>query len=243
MATQSSGHGTQQPYCAVPIVSDALGLSQWATPRGADILDGMPEDATTAADAPLPRSPELMTPADTGLLVVDVQERLLPAIGGSARIVWNCRRLLDGAKILGVGAWITEQNPDKLGRTAAALLADHASPVPSKMAFSAGACGEIFAAWRRQGVERVLVCGIETHVCVSQTVYDLLAAGYQTFVAADAVGARAALDHDIALRRMESAGAVLTTTEAALFEWCARAGTPEFRQISALVKQPPPAGS
>jgi nicotinamidase-related amidase len=202
----------------------------------------MPEDAQISGTAPLPRSPELMSPADTALLVVDVQERLLPAIQGSARIVWNCRRLLAGAKILRVGAWVSEQNPDKLGRTAATLLADRAGPVPSKMAFSAGACGEIFAAWRQKGVERVLVCGIETHVCIAQTVFDLLAAGYQTFVAVDAVGSRAATDHEVALRRMESAGAVLTTTEAALFEWCAQAGTPEFRQISALVKQEPPGG-
>src|SRR5262245_59526032 len=160
----------------------------------------MPDDSQNAADAPLPRSPELMDPADTALLVVDVQERLLPAISGAARVVWNCRRLLDGAKALGVGAWITEQNPDKLGRSAASVLALHAGPVPSMLAFSAGACGEIFSAWRRQGVERALVCGIETHVCVSQTVFDLLAAGYQALVAVDAVGSRAPLDHDVALR-------------------------------------------
>lgn len=181
-----------------------------------------------------------MTVADTALLVVDVQDRLLPAISGAELIVWNCRRLLDGAGVLGVSAWSTEQNPDKLGRTSPTLLEGGASGAHAKMAFSAGACGAIYDAWRKQGVERVLVCGIETHVCVAQTVHDLLAANYQTFVAVDAVGARRAVDHDVALRRLESAGAVLTTVEAALFEWCVQAGTPEFRQISALVKQPPP---
>ncbi len=203
----------------------------------------MPEENRTAADSPLPRSPEMMTIADTALLVIDVQERFLPVLPDAARIVWNCRRLLEGARILGVGAAITEQNPDKLGRTVPELLADHAGPVAAKMAFSAGPCGEIFAAWRQQGVERALLCGIETHVCVAQSALDLLAAGYQVSLAADAVGSRAAHDHEIALRRLESSGVIVTTVEAALFEWCAQAGTPAFRQISALVKKVPPSRS
>jgi nicotinamidase-related amidase len=188
----------------------------------------------------LPRSPEMMRAVDTALLIVDVQQRLIPAIRGAERIVWNCRRLLEGARVLGVRTSITEQNPEKLGGTVAELAAAYAGDVPAKMAFSCGACGEVFAEWRDAGIERVLVCGIETHVCVSQTAFDLLAAGYQVFVAVDAVGSRAALDHDIALRRLELSGAALTTVEAALFEWCERAGTPEFRQISALVKEAAP---
>jgi len=182
----------------------------------------------------------MMRAADTALLVVDVQQRLVPAIRNAERIVWNCRRLLDGARVLGLRSAITEQNPEKLGGTVAELAAAYSDAVPAKMAFSCGACGELFADWRDVGIERVLVCGIETHVCVAQTAFDLLAAGYQVFVAADAVGSRAAVDHETALRRLETSGAVLTTVEAALFEWCERAGTPEFRQISALVKESPP---
>jgi nicotinamidase-related amidase len=86
----------------------------------------------------------------------------------------------------------------------------------------------------------VLLAGIETHVCIQQTALDLLAAGYQVYLAADAVAARHAIDHEIALRRMESSGVVLTTTEAAIFEWCEQAGTPEFRRISQLAKEAPP---
>jgi nicotinamidase-related amidase len=201
-------------------------------------------DQTTTSDeriSPLPRSPELMRAADTALLVIDVQERLTPAIPAAPRIIWNCRRLLDGARALGVRAAITEQNPEKLGRSAPELMAAYGGEVVAKMAFSGGACGEIFAAWRDAGIERVLICGIETHVCVAQTVFDLLAAGYQVLIAADAVGARSAYDHEIALRRLESSGAAITTVEAALFEWCQQAGAPAFRQISALVKEAGPA--
>jgi nicotinamidase-related amidase len=190
--------------------------------------------------ASLARSPELMNRDDAGLLVVDMQAKLLPLIAGHQRVTWNCRRLIDGAKLLGVSVAATEQYPQGLGPTTPEL-AQRLDPVPAKLAFSCGECGEIFSAWRERGIWKILVCGIETHVCVGQTVHDLLGEGFRVYVAADAVGARGALDHEIALRRMDSSGATLTTTEAALFEWCGRAGSPEFKQISQLVRETPPA--
>jgi nicotinamidase-related amidase len=187
----------------------------------------------------LVRSPELMNRDDSALLVVDVQTKLLPLIPGSDRVVWNIRRLIDGAKILGVSLAATEQYPQGLGPTTPEL-AQRLTAIPAKTAFSCGECGEIFADWRDRGIWKILVCGIETHVCVSQTVHDLLGEGFRVYVAADAVAARGKLDHEIALRRMDSSGATLTTTEAALFEWCQRAGSPEFKQISQLVRETPP---
>ncbi len=180
-----------------------------------------------------------MRAVDTVLLVVDMQERLLAVIPHAAGITWNCRRLIDGAKTLGVRTIVTEQNPEKLGPTAAELAGAGAARL-AKMAFSCGACGGAFADWEAAGIERVLLCGIETHVCVQQTALDLLSAGYRVYIAADAVGSRAMVDYEIALRRMESSGAVITTTEAALFEWCERAGTDAFRAISSLAKERPP---
>jgi nicotinamidase-related amidase len=176
-----------------------------------------------------------MNREDTALLVVDAQEKLLAVIPDHARIVWNIRRLVDAARALSVPMAATEQYPEKLGPIPQALR-KHLGDVPSKLRFSACECGEIFDRWKADGRFRVLLCGIETHVCVMQTALDLAAAGF----AADAVGARHDVDHNIALRRMESAGVVLTTTEAAMFEWCRVAGTAEFKQISALVKESPP---
>jgi nicotinamidase-related amidase len=190
-------------------------------------------------DIALTRSPELMNRDDSALLVVDMQARLLPLIRGHERLTWNVGRLIDGAKLLGVRLAATEQYPQGLGPTTESLAA-RLGPVPAKLAFSCGECGEIFASWRDLGIWKILVCGIETHVCVGQTVHDLLGEGFRVYVAADAVGARGQLDHEVALRRMDSAGATLTTTEAALFEWCGRAGTPEFKSISQLVKLPAP---
>jgi nicotinamidase-related amidase len=81
---------------------------------------------------------------------------------------------------------------------------------------------------------------VETHICIAQTALDLTAAGFTAYVAVDAVGSRHAIDRETALRRLESAGVIMTTTEAAMFEWCGTAGTPEFKQISALAKETPP---
>lgn len=188
----------------------------------------------------VPRSPELMRPQDTALLVVDVQARLLPAMLDAERTVWNARRLLDGAKILGLQAFATEQYPEKLGPTVDELAERIETEIPSKLTFSCGSCEAIFGNLQEQGIHRVLVCGIEAHVCVQQTVLDLLTAGYQVNVAVDAVSSRYAIDRDTALRRMEASGAYLTTTESALFELCGEAGTETFRELSKLFKETPP---
>jgi nicotinamidase-related amidase len=187
----------------------------------------------------LARSPELMSAGNTALLVVDVQERLVRAIASQEGVVWNIRRLIDGAKVLGLPVVGTEQYPQGLGPTVPEL-ADRLGPVPSKLTFSCGGCPEIFDTLRAAGKFNLLVCGIETHVCVQQTVLDLLADGWRTYVAVDAVGSRFNVDHQSALRRMESSGATLTTTEAALFEWCEVAGTPQFKQISRLAREEGP---
>ncbi|HYW78830.1 MAG TPA: hydrolase [Thermoguttaceae bacterium] len=180
-----------------------------------------------------------MTTADTALLVVDVQERLIGAIADNARVVFNVRRLIDGAKILDLPVVATEQYPKGLGPTLPEL-AERLDDIPSKLTFSCGGCPELFAQLREQGIHKLLVCGVEAHVCVQQTVLDLLADSWRVYLAVDAVGSRFEVDYQTALRRMDSAGSVLTTTEAALFEWCDTAGTPEFKQISRLVREESP---
>jgi nicotinamidase-related amidase len=182
-----------------------------------------------------------MTPQDTVLLVVDVQEKLMPMIGGAARILWNLRRLLDGAEATGVKALATEQYPQGLGPTVGEL-AGRLGSIPSKAAFSCCGCEPFMASLAESKASKVMVSGIEAHVCVQQTVLDLLANGYRVFVPVDAVGSRYKVDYETGLRRMESAGATLTTTESALFEWCQVSGTPTFKKISALVREQPPAG-
>src|SRR5262249_27867338 len=160
-------------------------------------------------------SPDLMTASDTGLLIVDVQQKLIGLIDGHARIVWNIRRLIDGAKLLGLPIIATEQYPQGLGPTSPEL-ATYLNTVFSKTAFSCGGPSEFSNALAASGKIKWLVAGIEAHVCIQQTVLDLLAEGLRVYIAADAVGSRARFDYEIALRRMESAGATLTTVESAL---------------------------
>ena len=185
------------------------------------------------------RSPEFMTPQDTVLVVVDVQEKLMPLIAGAARITWNLRRLLDGAEVVGLKVLATEQYPQGLGPTIAPLL-ERLGDVPSKTAFSCAGCEPFVKQLEASGASKALVSGIEAHVCVQQTVLDLVSRGYRVYVPVDAVGSRYRIDYETGLKRMESSGATLTTTEAALFEWCQESGTPTFKKISALVREQPP---
>ena len=189
----------------------------------------------TDKQSPLPRSPDLMNREDSALLVVDAQEKLLAIIPHRERIVWNIRRLLDAAAALGVPIAGTEQYPDKLSPTVPELK-ERIGPAPDKLAFSACVCGEIFERWREDSIFRVLVCGIETHVCVSQTAHDLLEQGIEVHVARDAVTSRTGANKEVGLQKMEQSGAIVTSVETALFELVGAAGTDEFKQVQGLVK-------
>jgi nicotinamidase-related amidase len=186
------------------------------------------------------RSPELMSRGDTALAVIDVQQKLISLIPGHERIVWNIRRLIDGAKLLGLPMLATEQYPQGLGGTVPEL-AQRLSRIADKTAFSSCECEKFREQLVAADTPKVLLAGIEAHVCVQQTALDLLANGYRVYVAADAIGSRSRNDFEIALRRMELSGVTLTTTEAALFEWCRESIAPEFKQISALVRETPAA--
>ena len=180
------------------------------------------------------RSPELMCREDTGLLVVDVQTKLLEKIADRDRLLANIVRLVEGARLLGIPVQATEQYPKGIGPTAS-VLAERLPSRPEKLSFSCCGIPEVIEGFRSRGVHKVLLAGIEAHVCVQQTALDLLAQGFRVYVAADAVASRKELDRDWGLSRLDRSGAVITTTEAALFEWTERAGTAEFKQISRLV--------
>jgi nicotinamidase-related amidase len=177
-----------------------------------------------------------MSAGDTGLLVIDVQEKLLPKIPGADLLVRNITFLLDAAKVLGMPAQTTEQYPRGLGPTVPEL-ASRLPVRPDKVAFSSCAVPAVVETFRRAARPKVVLAGIETHVCVLHTALDLLALDFRVYLAVDAVGARYRIDHDTALRRLEQAGAVLTTTEGAAFEWVGGAGHPRFKEVSRLVQE------
>jgi nicotinamidase-related amidase len=140
--------------------------------------------------------------------------------------------------MLGVRAVLTEQYPKGLGRTPPDL-AGILPPAHEKTAFSCCGCPSFTSLVDSPAdpIHAVILCGLETHVCIAQTALDLLARGLRVSIAVDAVASRHAIDHDTGLRRLEAAGAVLTTTEAILFEWLRDAAHPQFRAVQKLVRE------
>jgi nicotinamidase-related amidase len=165
------------------------------------------------------------------LVVVDVQEAFRP-YASFAQVAEQSAKLLQGARILGLPRLISEQYPKGLGHTAPELELQQDEPRIEKSVFSAARAEGFDLGGREQAV----VCGIETHVCVSQTVHDLLARGMEVHVPADAVGSRHEIDYERGLERLERAGAIVTTVESVLFELLERAGTPEFKAVQGLIK-------
>lgn len=179
--------------------------------------------------------PIKMSPSDTCLLVIDVQEKLMTKIQDADRLVKNIAFLVDAAHIAEMKIQATEQYPKGLGHTVQEL-ASRLSQRPEKVEFSCCAIPEVVRNLRSHGHTKVVLAGIESHVCVLQTGLDLLAENFHIFLPVDAIGSRFPVDHDIALRRMENAGAILTTTETCVFEWIGGAHHPQFKQISLLVQ-------
>jgi nicotinamidase-related amidase len=165
----------------------------------------------------------------TALVVVDVQEGFRPYASFSA-VASSCAKLLAAARIMHLPALISEQYPKGLGHTAPEVGVED-EPRIEKTVFSAARAD----GFDLHGREQALLCGIETHVCVSQTVHDLLERGVEVHVPADAVGSRHELDYERGLERMQRAGATVTSVEAALFELLEQAGTPEFKAVQKLI--------
>lgn len=187
------------------------------------------------SDAPFPRGTELLDRHRSTLVVIDVQEKLLPVMANGARLVEDIGVLIHGAAELAIPRVVTEQYPKGLGPTVPPLRSLLPPPL-EKLRMSAGrALGWPSAAASERW--QVVLCGLETHVCILQTALDLLSLGYQVFIPMDAVSCRNALDGEVALRRLGAAGVTITTIEGVLFEWLETAEAAEFKAISRLVKE------
>ena len=176
------------------------------------------------------------------LLVVDIQDRLMPAMpaAGAADVVRNTGILIAAAGRLGLPIVVSQQYPRGLGATIRAVEdALAAAPVVhrfDKLEFSAAAAPGFAALAPGLGRDQWIVCGMETHVCVYQTARDLVARGWAAHVCADAVCSRTGLNRELGLGLMERAGAILTSTEACVFDLLGRAGSDEFRALSKVIK-------
>lgn len=182
----------------------------------------------------------LLSAAKSSLLLVDMQERLLPAMSGAADVERQCGILLKAARALEVPVTLSEQYPKGLGHTVPALKSEIGNaPVFEKLAFSAWRDEALKAHLIRhheQGRPQVFVAGIEAHVCVLQSATDLANAGFAVFAVADAMSSRAPASLDLALARLRHAGIEVVNTEMVVFELLGRAGTAEFKALSGLIR-------
>lgn len=170
-------------------------------------------------------------------LVIDIQEKLFPHMDQQEELLRKSLILIEGMQVLGVPMMITEQYPKGLGPTIQQVHQAMENCLPiEKISFSC--CDEpaYQEALQRLGRDKVIICGIEAHVCVLQTVIDLVASGYDPVVVSDCISSRSPEDKRWAIERMLSEGAIITTCESILFELTRVAGTDEFKAISRLVK-------
>jgi len=172
----------------------------------------------------------------SALLVIDVQDKLAPAMNNIEAVVENTSILMRAATRLQVPLLVSEQYPQGLGATIEPLAELNDGEALAKVAFSGMADGAYAARFNGLGRDQAVLAGIEAHICVLQTAMDLLAADVQVFVVADATTSRSPDNHSMALHRLSGAGAEIVTTEMVLFEWLGQAGTQGFKDISKLIK-------
>lgn len=184
-----------------------------------------------------PMTADLLDRARSVLVVVDVQEKLMPHIHAAAPLQARLELLLDAAVRLGVPVIVTEQYPQGLGPTVPAIRA--ALPAGDPVVKTDFSCAPVPAFRERLaavGRSQVVLAGIEAHVCVAQTALELAGGGAAVWVVADAVGSRRPLDRDTAIERFRAAGVGVVTAESVVFEWLRRAGTPEFKALSPRIR-------
>lgn len=186
----------------------------------------------------MPPQTKLLDRANTILLVVDVQDRINSVMADQSHLP-RIEVLIESSSALDVPVVVTEQYPKGLGSSVAEVSDRHREPPLVKKTFSCAREPAARSAIAGHGRRQVIVTGIEAHVCVLQTVLDLLEADYEVHVPYDAVNSRRSSDKEWALLRMQTAGASMTSTESALFEMLERCGTDDFRTIAGLIKRLP----
>lgn len=181
--------------------------------------------------------PSLLDSPNSVLCVVDIQERLMPAMYNQTTILRGSAALVQAAKLLDVPVLVTEQYPRGLGHTVPEMQAViEGLPVFEKTTFSCFGSMEFDLALKNTARNTLVLCGIESHVCVLQTALDAFNAVDRVVVVADAVGSRAEANHELALKRLRHAGVEVVSVEMTLMEWLRDAKHPKFKEVQALIK-------
>lgn len=173
---------------------------------------------------------------NTALLIIDAQMRIINPIENKEYILKNIKKLLKSYNILEKNIFFSEQNPHKLGGTINNLIPSEGFEIITKMDFSLANNKILLNHLNKGRINKLIICGFETHICIQQSVLDFLNLNFEVFIVADAMASRNKFDHEIALQRMCSKGASITSTESIIFELCKTSSRKEFKEISNIIK-------
>lgn len=176
-----------------------------------------------------------LQPERSAVLVIDLQEKLVPVIESAEHVVELTDALLQASDFLEIPAAATAQYPKGLGPLVEPLCDRFPDP-EEKLDFSSAVCRREIDEWISQKRDQILICGIETHICVLQTAMDLQAEGLHPVVVAEAVAARGGWEHELAIDQMRQMGIMITSVESVLYQWLGSASHPQFKAISKIVK-------
>lgn len=183
------------------------------------------------------RHSTILKKSETCLLIVDIQKKLNTVMKYRERVIENTVKLVKGFNIFNLPIFVTEQFREGLGPTEPEILEYlNEKDIIDKMTFSCCFSSELIEQLKEKNIKQILLCGVETHVCVQQTALDLIANGFEVHLINDAISSRKKNDHKTSIQRMSHAGVIVTTTESALFELLERADSPEFRNILKVIK-------
>ena len=173
---------------------------------------------------------------ETALLIMDAQAKIMKPIKNKDLILENIYKLLKAYEILGENIYISEQNPFKLGSTVEKILPKTDFKIFEKMDFSIANNQQLNDELSFKKIKQLIICGFETHICIQQSVLGFLKNNFKVYLAADSMSSRKLIDHDIAVERMRSEGAILATSESIIFELCETSSRIEFKEISNIIK-------
>ena len=172
----------------------------------------------------------------TALLVIDIQERLMPVIAGADKIFSSVNTLISGVAVLGITTIVTEQYPKGLGHTCSEIQLPNNLSIDEKMCFSCMRSDSVLAKLKQNNITDIIICGVESHICVLKTALEALEKGFAVHIVQDAISSRTIENKGAAIERMRQSGAYIVSTEMILFMLIDEAGTDQFKAISKLIK-------
>ena len=179
---------------------------------------------------------KLIREDETLLLILDMQEKLINNVKSNQLLIFNIKKLIDTCNLLNVRIAITEQNPLKLGKTLDSILERKEYPIYEKMEFSCSKNKSFIDYLKKYNFKNIIVCGIESHICILQTSIELLERSLNILIPRDAIGSRKEIDNETAFLRLILSGAIPCTTESIICELCKTSSRKEFKEISKILK-------